>query len=538
MKRQIYAGIGLLHAGSAVAEYIWPSKIDYLEDVVMLQTGYIHMGFSDDTQNAAEWVRTGFHDMATHDAATKTGGLDASILFEWDRPENPGRAFNNTLGFMKNFYSVRSSASDLVALGVVAAIQMCDGPWIPFRTGRIDAAEAGPSGVPEPTQDIETHTEKFAKAGFNTSDMITMVACGHSLGGIHNNDFPEITGDTTPDVTHMFELDDSNAVFDNAIVTEYLDGSTDNPLVSGSNDTTNSDKRVFAADGNATMKALADPAAFQAKCADILERMINTVPSTVTLSEPMQAIDVKPYITTLALNSDGAIQFSGRIRLRITERPDNANTTLHLTYADRSGANASTIIKTTRATLIGGTSSGLYNEALAWYEFATALDAAAGISKFHVHITTPSSGEAAVADNGGGGFPIDDAVLYQEAQSCVKAAGAGASTSTSTTQEDVTLAAAVRADRADEPLTLEMAYVVPRPGAVLHGFDVRQSAFERSASANAVAEKAGYVMYAAKTQVELSNARTTFDIILGSGETESRVEFKDTRTLTDVCASL
>lgn len=356
--------------------------------------------------------------------------------------------------------------------------------------------------------------------------MITMVACGHTLGGIHNKDFPEITGDTTADVTHMFELGTSNAAFDNAVVTEYLDGTTNNPLVAGSNDTTNSDKRVFAADGNATMKALADPAAFQAQCADILERMINTVPSTVTLSDPIQAAEVKPYVKNMALNSDGAIQLDGRIRLRITERQDSMNTTVHLTYADRSGANSSAVIETKRATLVGGTSSGLFGESFAWYEFATTLDADVGISKFHVHVTTPAAGTVEVMDNGGNGFPLDDAILYQQPQSCVSLTKEGG-------YRDLTLTAAVRKDRADEPLVLELAHVVKRPGVILHAFDVRQTAFEKTG-----AEKGGYALFTTDTQIESTNARITFDIILGSGETESRLEFKDTETLTEVCGTL
>ena len=48
-------------------------------------------------------------------------------------------------------------------------------------------------------------------------DMIAMVACGHTLGGVHNSDFPEITGDTTADEVHMFEKGNSNANFDNAV---------------------------------------------------------------------------------------------------------------------------------------------------------------------------------------------------------------------------------------------------------------------------------------------------------------------------------
>ena len=352
-------------------------------------------------------------------------------------------------------------------------------------------------------------------------DMITMVACGHTLGGVHNSDFPEITGDTTADEVHMFEGGESNSVFDNAVVTEYLDGSTDNTLVSGSNDTTNSDKRVFAADGNVTMEALADAAAFQTKCADILERMINTVPSTVTLTDVIEPIEVKPYIEAMAVNSDGKIAFEGRIRPRVTERQSD-DITLHLTYADRSGANSSTAIETTRATLKGGISSGLHRESFAWYEFATTLDPDVGISKFNVHLA--SAGATEVIDNGGNGFPLDDAILYQETQSCLNYTTVGA---------DLTVTAAVRKNRADEPLVLALAHNVPRQGIMLHRFEVKETAFEKTAT-----EKGGYVIFKAQTQIESSNSRTTFDIILGSGETQSKVEFQNTNPLTDTCASL
>ena len=120
-------------------------------------------------QNAAEWIRTAYHDMSTHDVATGEGGLDASIMFELDRDENKGDAFNNTFGFMGNFYNIRASASDLLALSVIAASDMCGGPKMAFRAGRVDATEAGPKGVPEPQQDLDTHKNIFAKAGFNTS---------------------------------------------------------------------------------------------------------------------------------------------------------------------------------------------------------------------------------------------------------------------------------------------------------------------------------------------------------------------------------
>lgn len=126
---------------------------------------------SPERQTAAEWIRTAFHDMATYDKATGTGGLDASIQFETDRSENAGDAFNGTLQFTNNYFTTRSSSADLIALAMVIAIGNCGGPKIPLRVGRIDATEGGVLGVPEPQQDLETHKQKFAKAGFNTSTL-------------------------------------------------------------------------------------------------------------------------------------------------------------------------------------------------------------------------------------------------------------------------------------------------------------------------------------------------------------------------------
>jgi hypothetical protein len=159
MKASTLARVGLLHA--AAAEYIWPSKFDLMEDLLYLQSGYVRQGFMDGVvpcsrdpgdpsrQTAAEWVRTSFHDMATYDAATGVGGLDASIQFETDRAENAGDAFNETLLSAVNYFTARSSAADLIALSTVVAVGACGGPKVPFRAGRVDATEGGVLGVPE-----------------------------------------------------------------------------------------------------------------------------------------------------------------------------------------------------------------------------------------------------------------------------------------------------------------------------------------------------------------------------------------------------
>lgn len=121
-------------------------------------------------------MRSVFHDIATFDASTGTGGLDASLQFELDRPENIGSAFNNTFSAMFDFVTPKSSVSDLLALSLVAALAACDGPKIPLRGGRIDATEAGPAGVPKPEDDLETTRDKFRRAGFNDGQLLSPLA--------------------------------------------------------------------------------------------------------------------------------------------------------------------------------------------------------------------------------------------------------------------------------------------------------------------------------------------------------------------------
>lgn len=60
--------------------------------------------------------------------------------------------------------------------GLVASLAECGGTTtgVPLRVGRIDAEEAGPAGVPEPTTDLETTLAQFAAAGFNQSETIAL----------------------------------------------------------------------------------------------------------------------------------------------------------------------------------------------------------------------------------------------------------------------------------------------------------------------------------------------------------------------------
>ncbi|KAK1981397.1 WSC domain-containing protein [Colletotrichum cereale] len=538
MKESLFAALAL--ASLAVTEYVWPSPYDELEDHLSLQGGYLRRGFIDGVincgfgtntpgrQNSAEWIRTAFHDMATHDAAAGTGGLDASIFFELDRPENVGKAFNNTFGFFSGFYSVRASASDLLAMSVLVAQASCRGAKMPFRAGRIDAQEAGPAGVPEPQTDLKTTQDAFTKAGFNTSDMIAMVACGHTLGGVHSVDFPEIVGvEPNPANDTIAHFDTEFADFDNGVVTEYLDGTTKNPLVAGANDTLNSDKRIFSADGNKTMQAMADPAAFQATCADIFTRMIDTVPAGVQLTEPIVGTDIKPYVQGLFLNDDGNISFTGQVRIRTSpdtgRNPDDLS--VELTYADRSG-NGSNVITARKATFQGGSATGLWGERFHFWEFDGVIGPDVGISKFYIHVTTTSTGETVTYDNAGNGYPMSDVILYQESQSCLRNQVDG--------RLPFTVKALVRKDRvpaAAGALTLDLVRRIGRQGVVVPKLEVESIAFQSAGE-----DRGLWSVYTADGDLDLVGWSTTFDIKLG-GDNPAEVAFQRTTGLgSNICS--
>lgn len=78
-----------------------------------------------------------------------------------------------------------SSVADLLAIGVRSAVESCGGPDVPYRIGRVDNITPGPFGVPMPQESLQSHIASFSKMGFNKEEMIGLVACGHTIGGVH-----------------------------------------------------------------------------------------------------------------------------------------------------------------------------------------------------------------------------------------------------------------------------------------------------------------------------------------------------------------
>lgn len=83
------------------------------------------------------------------------------------------------------------------------------------------------------------------------------------------------------------------------------------------NETTRSDLRLYESDGNATMQSLYDLGdGFPNTCVNLMSRMVDTVPASVKLQEPIPPLDVKPINATFDFDTRGNLVVSGRIRVR------------------------------------------------------------------------------------------------------------------------------------------------------------------------------------------------------------------------------
>lgn len=382
----------------------------------------------------AEWLRLAYHDVATHNSETGTGGLDASIAFELDRPENFGRGMHDTIEDFATFSSKYISRADVIAIGTTLAIASCGGPILPLRGGRVDAQFPDVAGVPESHQDLDAHTEIFRRQGFTKEEMIGLVACGHAWGGVRSSDFPAVVPPGDDPEVDEFKMFDDTKEFDNHVVTQYNDGTTLNPLVVDANVTMNSDQRIFASDGNATMRRLNDPEEFASTCRTLLSRMLDVVPANVTLTEEIQLIPAKVTDAHLTIEKD---EFLFKVSLRLA-RPADAKgplPTAKLLWCDRYGDNkdcakgtgksASTATTPRAGDLETSPVTFRASTRFVYYTFVAPVSPEESVSKFWFEVTDKNEGtKAKVYDNEGDGYRIaQDAILYVPRQTTVTLGG-------------------------------------------------------------------------------------------------------------------
>ncbi|KAJ7279351.1 hypothetical protein C8J57DRAFT_1464793 [Mycena rebaudengoi] len=243
---------------ATVNAYVWPSpKLDALEAMRWEQHDALASfmepcdSFITDIEgspktgraNGPDWIRTAYHDMATHNVADGTGGLDASIRFaeEQSRGENAGDGFQNTLDQLISFSNRHiSTRGQRLRSAVDALMRLSPTNLACLNRNRTWNRTLRPS--PANYQDGNDRTRRMRN---------------------------------TQSVAHF---DTTFSEFDNNVVTEYLESTTTNPLIVAKNDTFNSDKRIFGSDGNATMLSFGNsPNLFESTCATLFARMLDTV---------------------------------------------------------------------------------------------------------------------------------------------------------------------------------------------------------------------------------------------------------------------
>ncbi|KAL1856962.1 hypothetical protein Daus18300_010522 [Diaporthe australafricana] len=353
---------------------------DFFVRAVTPCSNYISVGSSENLtiqgeQSSAQWIRVAFHDFITANISAGTGGLDASIGFEAYRDENVGLAINDTLNFFNPTVTAYLSMADNIALGVIAAVSTCGTttttPNIPLRFGRVDADVAGPSGVPGPDTDLDETFKRFDKAGFNQSDAIALTVDGGQ------------PFDSTP------------TIFDTTVVNEYLDGTGQmgGPLITTSDVGNRSDLRLYTSDANATMHSLSTLSAFLPRCYSLFERMINTVPADVSLSEPVLPMMWKVENIYFDIDASGSPSVAGNIRY--LHSPDEVPE--HASY-NITSAGGEPIVKTTG--IVNATGYGLFGNMTFWHINET--------------LSTPGSSVLSVTDVS---YPLKDGILVLSPQS-------------------------------------------------------------------------------------------------------------------------
>ncbi|XP_004292985.1 PREDICTED: putative L-ascorbate peroxidase 6-like [Fragaria vesca subsp. vesca] len=134
---------------------------------------------------AAGVLRFVFHDAGTFQLDDNSGGMNGSVIYELDRPENKGlKTPFKILEKAKNEVDAVQPVSwaDMIAVAGAEAVSVCGGPTIRVALGRLDSKEPDPEGkLPEETLDAAGLKQSFQTKGFSTQELVALSGA-HTLG--------------------------------------------------------------------------------------------------------------------------------------------------------------------------------------------------------------------------------------------------------------------------------------------------------------------------------------------------------------------
>ncbi|XWS70433.1 hypothetical protein CRYUN_Cryun03dG0047800 [Craigia yunnanensis] len=134
---------------------------------------------------AAGVLRLVFHDAGTFEMDENSGGMNGSIIYELERPENTGlkKSLKVLEKAKKEVNAIQSvSWADMIAVAGAEAVSVCGGPKIPVALGRLDSVEPDPEGkLPQESLDASGLKQCFERKGFSTQELVALSGA-HTLG--------------------------------------------------------------------------------------------------------------------------------------------------------------------------------------------------------------------------------------------------------------------------------------------------------------------------------------------------------------------
>ncbi|BBG95513.1 ascorbate peroxidase 6 [Prunus dulcis] len=121
---------------------------------------------------AAGVLRLVFHDAGTFQVDENSGGMNGSVIYELDRPENKEKAKSE----------VDTVQPDMISVAGAEAVSICGGPTIQVSLGRLDSKEPDPEGkLPAESLDAFALRQSFQTKGFSTQELVALSGA-HTIG--------------------------------------------------------------------------------------------------------------------------------------------------------------------------------------------------------------------------------------------------------------------------------------------------------------------------------------------------------------------